>query len=135
VLSLAVVAGTLWPNNRTAYQAGPLSPPHAPFNANCGVCHTESFVTASRFLPANRDVRAAPDAACVVCHPAGAHSPHQLKYIGADGQAAACAECHHEHHGVVSLTRIDDAYCTTCHANLPTDDDGHRFTGSIRSFD
>jgi hypothetical protein len=135
VLSLVVVAGTLLPRNRTAYQAGPLSPPHAPFNTRCNVCHTEEFAPALRFFPSNSAVRSAPDEACLVCHPAGGHGRHQLKFSGADGQSANCAECHREHFGAVSLTRISDKHCTTCHANLPTDDDRHRFAATIRGFD
>src|SRR5581483_8511377 len=83
-VSLVLVAGTLWPANRTAFQAGPLSPPHAPFNANCGVCHTDSFATAARFVPGRDGVRSVPDAACLACHDAGVHSRHQSVQISTD---------------------------------------------------
>jgi hypothetical protein len=135
VVSLLLVVGTLLPRNRTAYQTGPLSPPHAPFNAQCGVCHTEPFAPALRFIPSNGTVRSAPDEACLVCHSAGGHSRHQMKFSGADGQSANCAECHREHYGAMSLTRISDRHCTTCHANLPTDDGDHRFAATISGFE
>jgi hypothetical protein len=134
-VSLAAVAGTLWPSNRSAFQAGPLSPPHAAFNANCGACHIEMFATAARFLPANQAARSAPDVACLACHAAGAHNAHQHQFIGPDGQAAVCAACHREHRGLASLTRIGDDHCTACHADLPTADGRHRFAANIRSFD
>ena len=84
-ISLALVGATLWPANRTAYQAGPLSPVHAPFNANCGVCHTDQFPTAARFLPANHAVRAVPDNAVTcdgelaILRPVGVREPWRLR--------------------------------------------------------
>jgi len=135
VVSLLLVAGTLLPGNVTAYQAGPLSPAHAPFNAQCHLCHTEPFTPALRFLPSNHAFRSAPDEACLVCHPAGGHNRHQMRYSGAEGQAAGCAECHREHFGAMSLTRLNDNHCTTCHASLATDDEQHRFAPTIRGFD
>src|SRR5262245_6044831 len=135
VVSLLLVAGTLLPSGRTAYQAAPLSPVHAPFNVQCGVCQPAPCAPALRFLPSNSTVRSAPDEACLVCHAAGGHSRHQLKFSGADGLAANCAECHREHYGAVSLTRLSDKHCTTCHANLPTDDGNHRFAPAVSGFD
>ncbi len=135
IVCLAAVAVTFaWPGGRVAYQAGPLSEPHAFLAENCTACHTESFATARRFLPAEHDVRATPDTACLQCHEAGAHSAHQMRLTGADGQAANCAGCHREHRGGRSLARLDDAHCTACHADLTTDDGQHRFARTISAF-
>src|SRR6516164_6343901 len=62
VLSAAGIAATfVWPHGRTAYQAGPLSDPHAFLADNCQACHTAPFATAERFLPGHGDARATPD--------------------------------------------------------------------------
>jgi hypothetical protein len=131
----AVAVAVAWPGGRSAFQAGPLSAPHAMLADNCAACHTEPFRTAERFLPARQAARATPDDACTLCHAAGAHDPHQTRYTGPDGQAADCAACHREHRGGARLTRIDDAHCTACHADLPTDDGWHRFAAAITHFD
>src|SRR5206468_10158574 len=62
--------------------------PYTTLFRSCGLCHTEPFAPALRFLPSNSTVRSAPDEACLVCHPAGGHNRHQLKFSGADGQSA-----------------------------------------------
>jgi predicted CXXCH cytochrome family protein len=130
----AVAATFAWPGGRTAYQAGPLSDAHAFLADNCAACHTEAFSTARRLLPANQAARATPDAACLQCHDAGVHNPHQTQFVGADGQAADCAACHREHRGDVKLARIDDSHCVDCHASLATDDGRHRFAAAVSHF-
>src|SRR2546429_7996899 len=121
-----------WPGGQAAYQAGPLSDPHAFLADNCAACHTGAFVTDARLLPGHGDDRATPDAACLQCHQAGVHHPNQTQFVGTtgpDGQSAAnCAGCHHEHNGGASIARLSDAHCTACHANLPTANDLPHFS-------
>src|SRR5262245_62139308 len=109
VCAAAVAVPFAWPGGRAVYQAGPLSDPHAFLADNCGACHTGAFLTATRLLPDNHDARATPDEACLKCHDAGAHNPHQTQFTGPTGQAAGCAACHREHKGDVPLARLDDA--------------------------
>jgi hypothetical protein len=145
VLGAILVAGAgvaltfAWPGGRAAYQAGPLSDPHAFLADNCAACHTGTFVTAARLLPGHGDDRATPDAACLQCHKAGVHHPNQTQFVGATGpagqSAANCAGCHHEHNGGASIARLSDAHCTACHADLQTANDPPQFADRIKSFD
>jgi hypothetical protein len=99
----------IWPANHSALQAGPVATPHAMFNHNCGICHTEAFVTATRLVPG--DSRSSvPDQACLQCHAAPDHN-RSVK-------SENCASCHKEHRGNVMLARPTDKHCTACHANL-----------------
>jgi hypothetical protein len=106
-LGLAAV----FPRSSRLYQAQPVSPAHALFNDNCGQCHTEAFQTARRFLPWNAAIHAVSDAACTQCHDGPPHHPEQAAM-------PACASCHREHQGQVSLARVPDSQCTACHADL-----------------
>src|SRR5206468_641936 len=65
VAAAGLAATFVMPTGRRAFQAGPLSDPHAFLADNCAACHTESFATARRFLPSNHDVRSASDEACL----------------------------------------------------------------------
>src|SRR5947208_12227305 len=64
VCAAAVALTFAWPGGRAAYQAGPLSDPHALLGDNCAACHVGPFATAARFNPVHGDARATPDAAC-----------------------------------------------------------------------
>ena len=79
VSAAAVAAAVVLPGGRTAFQAGPLSVPHTFLRDNCEACHTTTFPTARRLLPANATERATPDAACTQCHDAGAHNPERRR--------------------------------------------------------
>src|SRR5947209_18655784 len=60
VTAAAVALSFQWPR---AYQAGPLSEPHAFLADNCAACHSGAFVTAARLLPGHAGARATPDEA------------------------------------------------------------------------
>src|SRR5205085_11408839 len=66
---------------RAAFQAAPVSTPHALFADRCEVCHTadRAFQTAWRLWPGAAHASTVADAACLQCHPAGRHDPHQLQ--------------------------------------------------------
>lgn len=125
----AVVANKRW---HSAFQAGPLITAHATFANDCAQCHTKDFATAARFLPGS-EASTVGDEACLRCHDAGRHVAHQTAFTGERNQASRCAVCHREHLGQ-SLTRLPDATCTQCHADLQTDDGAHRFAPAIHHF-
>jgi hypothetical protein len=135
VSAVALAATLLSQHGRRAFQAGPLSDPHASLANNCEACHTEPFATARRFLPSNSNVRSTSDAACLTCHAAGTHAEHQVRFTGANGQAANCAECHREHRGGQSIANLSDDHCIACHADTQTTDGEHRFAHKITAFD
>lgn len=110
LLSCAGVAFALIPSNHRAFEAGPLSAPHAMFQHDCQACHVEEFATARRLVPGMAE-HPAMNQACQVCH---AGPPHHDK-IAKEG---TCASCHREHRGLEKLARVPDASCTSCHANL-----------------
>jgi hypothetical protein len=107
---VAVIA--FLPRGKGAFQAGPVSSAHAMFNNDCGQCHTEAFQTAKRLVPVNASaIHAVPNAACEKCHDGPPHNQKQLT-------EQACADCHREHRGRLSLSRVGDDHCTACHADL-----------------
>src|SRR5438270_6186421 len=126
VTGAAVALTIYWPR---AYQAGPLSDPHAFMADNCAACHTTKFTTAGRLLPGHENDRSVPDEACLKCHQAGVHNPEQTRFVGTAGPdghpAAECAVCHREHVGGASIARLEDKHCIVCHADVPTLDGKH----------
>ena len=126
------------PGARAAFQAAPVSTPHAFFADRCEVCHVEdhAFHTALRLLPGNAHVSSVSDQACLQCHPAGRHNPQQLLFVNdATGQSQGCTQCHHEHRGGTALARLPDAACTQCHADLHTRDGDHRYHATVTRFE
>jgi len=122
---------------RAAFQAAPVSTPHALFADRCEVCHVEghTFRTAWRLWPADAHASSVSDPACLQCHPVAGHNPQSLLFVnGATGQSQGCTQCHHEHRGDAALARLPDAVCTQCHADLQTRDGGHRYHANITSF-
>jgi len=99
---------------RSVYQSAPVSTAHAAFNDDCGRCHTEAGQTAGRLWHGD-DFRSVKDAVCVSCHD---RPPHQAGQT----HTPACATCHDEHQGRTDLARVADGHCTTCHADLKTNE-------------
>jgi hypothetical protein len=93
-----------------AFQAGPLSPPHATFNNDCSQCHEKAFTTVTR-LWAGDGVGTVTDDACKKCHNGADHTGHHV-VIG------RCVSCHKEHKGHDRLVRVDDSKCVQCHRDL-----------------
>jgi hypothetical protein len=95
-----------------AHTHGALAGVHKPWEENCAACHVG-------YTPGDLGVLSLFNArerwhnlTCEKCHAGPVHH-------AAVRQAQECADCHHDHQGVASsLTRIDDAHCTKCHANL-----------------
>jgi Cytochrome c7 and related cytochrome c len=110
---------------------------HATFNNDCSRCHTEPFRTVRRLCPGNDELRTVADGACNHCHrpipreefcpedllaasrnrlegpPALVHHTQQIS-----AQVPACAACHREHRGELTLKHVADDYCVDCHGCL-----------------
>ncbi|MGL4551479.1 MAG: hypothetical protein ACRC33_09855 [Gemmataceae bacterium] len=95
-----------------AFQAGPLSRPHALFNHDCGKCHTSNGTTLTRLWRGDA-VGSVEDSACMKCHTAADHKGHP-------GPIGRCVECHKEHRGHEAVVRLPDATCLRCHADRVT---------------
>jgi hypothetical protein len=104
-LTIAVLSG-----RKTLATPGPLSSPHAPFEAKCAACHA----------PAVADVR------CEYCHdPFGSNRYRNAGHVwfGTKDPARVekakmidCAFCHSDHHGrKFSMALVDERECARCH--------------------
>ena len=112
VVCIAGVAGVSFlAHSPRLIQAGPLSSAHGMFNEDCARCHQESFQTAKKLIPWDSSVHVVSDSACSTCHEG---APHNLFAE----QSSTCAGCHREHRGRISLTRVPNGQCLTCHSDL-----------------
>jgi len=113
------------------YSAGPLTTAHAVFADDCSQCHQPDPERSGFWLPVQ-------DSACLRCHVAPAHHPHQSMFVGEPGPFTAsgargsggvgahavrmssnCAACHVEHKGPNhDLRMISDNHCIQCHKDL-----------------
>jgi predicted CXXCH cytochrome family protein len=98
-----------WAAGHRAFQAGPLSTPHAMFNDRCDVCHDRQGATLSRMWHGD-SAGSVSDDACRKCHEGSHH--HERSPVG------RCVACHKEHRGHAALVRIDDRKCVECHRDL-----------------
>jgi predicted CXXCH cytochrome family protein len=84
---------------------GSLHQTHAFMGDDCTYCHTEAF-TQTR------------DEDCLSCHMSVNHH-FDTELLGVDyGVGDGCADCHKEHSTTGSITREDQAVCTSCHTDL-----------------
>ena len=106
----------------TMYSAGPLTTSHAMFADDCSQCHQADPERSGFWLPVQ-------DSACLRCHVAPKHHPHQSMFTGEPGvyganasplvMSADCAACHVEHRGPNhKLRMVSDNHCTQCHKDL-----------------
>jgi predicted CXXCH cytochrome family protein len=119
-LGAVLLGGMYASSGKRAFQAGPVSHPHALFNDDCGKCHEKAFTTVTR-LWAGDEVGTVTDRACSQCH---AGPPHH-------GAAGRCVDCHKEHRGHGMLMRYGEGTCVKCHVDL--DATGGPRTGVARS--
>ena len=108
--SLALVAWTCLPTNRSVYQADSVSVAHAMFNQDCSTCHDRAFQPLGRLFgsPGNHSVSAQ---TCTSCHAGPDHHPPQA-------MATDCVDCHREHRGQPMLAHVFNKRCTKCHSDL-----------------
>jgi hypothetical protein len=111
ISAVAMLAIALMPGGRRSFQAGPVAPAHAMFNERCEACHDIPFGVAWRLVKGDESMHSVADTACLQCHNGAIHHARQV------GEAH-CASCHREHRGRVPLARVEDGYCTACHADL-----------------
>jgi predicted CXXCH cytochrome family protein len=89
--------------DQTAFSSGPLTPHHATFGENCGVCH----------LRRNALTTAITNEACTACHDGPIHKEQQT-------WTPDCVECHIEHRGTAQLLGAAANTCVRCHRDLKT---------------
>src|SRR5437016_6050885 len=73
-VSLAFVAWTWLPGNRSVYQADSVSVAHTMFNSNCSTCHDRAFQPLGRLFGAVGHHSIA-DQTCISCHAGPDHHP------------------------------------------------------------
>jgi hypothetical protein len=127
VVSLVGLGAMVAASGYRAFQAGPLSPPHALFSNDCSQCHQDRGMTLLRVFH-GQSVGSVPDSACLKCHAGEPHNPPH-------GRMGRCVSCHTEHRGHQALIRVDDRLCTRCHADLQRPDGtSSPFARSVTSF-
>jgi hypothetical protein len=103
VIGLAWLIGAGIRGKQSAYNAGPLSHPHALLTRNCAACHRSESTFGKKVS----------DTACLSCHDGPIHQEQQTF-------TPACMDCHVEHQGAFRLSEVRDQTCTQCHADLKT---------------
>lgn len=98
------------------YTPGPLANVHATWDDQCAVCHQSSApLSGNNWAAALTGHTHAADDQCTTCHPGPSHHRHAKPH-----DVPGCATCHREHHGrQAALVRVADAFCRTCHRDLP----------------
>ncbi len=102
------------------YSSGRLSAAHAVLEKQCAACHVRQ---------AGGFSAKAADSACLACHDGPPHHTSNLN------TGLACAECHSEHRGRVSLAATSNQSCANCHANLSAADGVSTYARHIRTFE
>jgi hypothetical protein len=101
------------------YSSGRMSEAHAVLGAECAACHVQ---TAGMFSAK------ASDSACLACHDGPIHHAAQTSTV-------ACATCHTEHRGRVSLVAAKNESCAECHGNLNTNGGAGHYAVHIESLE
>jgi hypothetical protein len=122
LLALVWIAGRGFSGDHRVYSSGRMSEPHAVLEKECATCHTQNEGAFS--------ARAA-DTACLSCHDGPIH--HAVSIIGT--KDLACAECHAEHKGRVSISAVSNQSCAACHFDLGANGSTRRYASNIRSFE
>jgi hypothetical protein len=98
-----------------AFQPGPVSAAHQLQQVKCSGCHTPWKGPTS-----------------VSCGSAGCHP--RLDHQARQAFTPACADCHFEHRGQASLTRVNNASCVTCHGDLKVKSGEPAFARHVTAF-
>jgi len=119
LLALVWIAERTLTKDSRVYSAGRLSQAHAVLEKECAACHLQQAGAFSA---------KAADAACLDCHDGPVH--HSVGIVGK--KELACAECHAEHRGRISISAANNQTCAECHSNLGGPSG---YASSIRSFE
>lgn len=123
----AWVVHAVFGHKEALYNPGPVSPVHAIFENDCGICHDggKAHPKIGSFF-----ARGVSDTACLQCHDAAIHADTQMSLVAlTDGKPTSssnCTTCHVEHKGHAALAGTSDALCTRCHDNLSANVAGGR---------
>jgi hypothetical protein len=116
---LAVVPAIAWAGfnsmrSESFSSPGPVVTSHALWDHECAACHISFTGIRDDAIRLAGSPAHATDRKCQACHLGPQHDAHQLAH-----DVVGCASCHEDHRGRdASLTRIADAACTNCHADL-----------------
>jgi hypothetical protein len=116
VAAAGLWAAQYWGQGMLRYTPGPLASVHATWDEQCVVCHQSAApLSGNNWTAALTGHTHAADDQCKSCHPGPAHHGNQKPQ-----DVPSCASCHREHNGrQAALVRVADAYCRTCHQDLP----------------
>ena len=126
-------------NERAAEQfsPAPVASVHSTWNGKCAACH----VTGASLRPDGQAAsllaatltgqkpfdHTASDQQCQSCHAGPAHHANQKPE-----EVWACSACHRDHQGAgADLTRVADAACTRCHADIASHRDDPSRAGRV----
>jgi hypothetical protein len=122
LLALVWIAERTLLRDSRVYSSGQLSMAHAVLEKECAACHVQQ---------ADAFSAKAADTACLDCHDGPVHHP-----VGIVGRKElACAECHAEHKGRISISAASDQPCAECHSNLGVHGGTPGYASSIRSLE
>ncbi len=132
VLAVGYLGFTAWQDDRSIYQARPVSLVHQQFQEDCSQCHGVPFQTIRQLWNDDTFVRDVEEAACLRCHDQAADDHHAGVLAR---QPFDCFACHREHAGEYGLARVEDSFCVSCHSDLRTDEGPSEcFAATIASF-
>ena len=118
-IALVWIGWHVFGHDNRVYSSGRLSAAHAVLEKQCAACHVQQ---------AGGFSATAADAACLACHDG---PPHHATNANT---RIACAECHVEHRGRVSLVATRNRSCAQCHGDLSAVSRESSYAKHIHSF-
>src|SRR5260370_294160 len=119
LLALVWIAERALSRDSRVYSSGRMSEAHAVLEKECSACHLQQAGAFSA---------KAADSACLDCHDGPAHHAAQTS-------TPACASCHSEHRGRISVTAAPNQACAECHSDLKAIRSSAQYASHIRSFE
>jgi predicted CXXCH cytochrome family protein len=87
------------------WSVGTISNAHRSFAVQCEICHTGAFTAVT-------------SETCISCHQDIAQHADPHLFPATDLSQQSCESCHLEHKGPKQAIRADEAFCTSCHADI-----------------